>query len=97
MIQSLEIKSEYFFFFNVTRYAGLKVIEDRLCLYNQVEDYQIEKWVMEKNGVESSWTKMHSPHSYVHINQFNEESYYRIRRFLNDKHLINYLGMFFMG
>ena len=45
--------------------AGLKVMEERLCVYDQLTD-EFEKWVMEKYGDESSWTKMPSPHIYIH-------------------------------
>ena len=38
---------------SVLGYARLKVIEERLCLYNQGEDGFHEKWVMEKYGGES--------------------------------------------
>ena len=73
------------------RSVGLKVIEERLCLYGQGKDHQIEKWVMEKYRDESSWTKLPSPHSYVHINHFNKrppEEDYILRGFLNNKHLL---------
>ena len=62
-----------------------------MSIYGQGKDHQIEKWVMEKHGDESSWTKLPSPHSYVHINHFNKRPSWencRLWGFLNNKHLL---------
>ena len=66
--------------------ARLQVIEERLCLYDHYQD-EIEKWVMEEYGVESSWIKLPPP-IYMHINIFNEQSSYQLWGFLNSKYLL---------